>query len=85
MKVNPKRIPRTELDVRKAHDAGVKAGSDFASVIFLTVLLDKFGFDKPRIIKCYRAVMSLSTEIAEHRVSISDLKRVLLEEYEIEA
>ena len=85
MKTNPKRIPRSEADVRKARDDGVKDGSSFTSVIFLTVLLDKFGFDQQKIIKCYNAVMKLSEELAEHRVSMADLKRVLLEEYEIDA
>ena len=85
MKVNPKRIPRSEADVRKARDDGVKDGSSFTSVIFLTVLLDHFGFDQLKIIKCYHHVMKLSEEIAEHRVSMADLKRVLLEEYQIDA
>ena len=85
MKINPKRIPRTEADVRKAKEEGIKDGSSFTSVIFLTVLLDKFGFDQQKIIKCYLAVMKLSEEISEHRVSISDLKHVLLNEYQIDA
>ena len=83
MKTNPKKIPRTEADVKKAFETGVKRGSDVATVIFLTVLLDKFGFDQQRIIKCYHHVMKLSEEIAEKRVSIADLTRVLLEEYGI--
>ena len=85
MKTNPKKIPRTEADVRRAHDQGVKDGSSFTSVIFLTVLLDHFGFDQQRIIKCYHHVMKLSEELAEHMVSMADLKRVLLEEYHIDA
>lgn len=83
MKTNPKKIPRTQADVKKAFENGVKHGSDVTSIIFLTVLLDHFGFDQQKIIKCYHAVMKLSEEIAEKRVSIADLTRVLLEEYEI--
>lgn len=83
MKLNPKRRPRSEADVRRAWDDGVKRGSDFASVIFMSVLLDKFGFDHDGIIAVYKAVMKLSEEIAERRVSIADLQRVLLEEYQI--
>lgn len=82
-KTNPKRIPKTQADVKKAFEFGVKNGSDVTSVIFLTVLLDKFGFDQQKIIKCYHQVMKLSEEIAEKRVSIADLTKVLLEEYEI--
>ena len=85
MKVNPKRIPRTEADVRRARDEGVKDGASLASVIFLSVLLDHFGFDQQRIMKCYHHVTKLSEEIAEHRVSAADLRHLLLEEYHIEA
>ena len=83
MKTNPKRIPRTEADVRKAFENGVKHGSDVTSIIFLTVLLDHFGFDQQRIVKCYHHVMKLSEEIVDRDVSIADLTRVLLEEYQI--
>jgi len=85
MKTNPKRIPRTEADVKKAFENGVKHGSDVTAVIFLTVLLDKFGFDQAKIVKCYHAVMKLSEEIAEKRVSIADLTHILLTEYNIKA
>lgn len=83
MKTNPRRRPKTEADVKKAFENGVKHGSDVATVIFLTVLLDHFGFDQQRIVKCYHHVMKLAEEIADKEVSISDLTRVLLEEYEI--
>lgn len=85
MKTNPKRIPRTEADVKKAFEFGVKNGSDVATVIFLSVLLDKFSFDQEKIVECYHAVMKLSEEIAEKRVSIADLRKVLLDEYDIKA
>ncbi len=83
MKTNPKKIPRTQADVKKAFENGVKHGSDVTSIIFLTVLLDHFGFDQQRIIKCYHHVMKLAEEIADRDVSIANLTRVLLEEYEI--
>ena len=82
-KTNPKKIPRTQADCKKAFENGVKNGSDVTSVIFLTVLLDKFGFDQAKIMRCYHAVMKLSEEIVEKRVSIADLTKVLLDEYEI--
>ena len=83
-KTNPKKIPKTQADCKKAFEDGVKNGSNTTSTIFLTVLLDHFGFDQQKIVKCYHAVMKLSTEIAEHYVSISDLRHVLLEEYGIQ-
>lgn len=85
MKANPRKIPRTEADCRKAFDEGVKEGSGLTSVIFLTVLCDHFGFDQLKAMKCYQHVMKLSEEIVEKRVKISDLKHVLLTEYGIDA
>lgn len=71
--------------MRRARDEGIKDGASLASVIFLTVLFDHFGFDQQRIMKCYQHVTKLSEEIAERRVSASDLRHVLLEEYHIDA
>lgn len=85
MKLNPRKIPRSEEDVKRAREEGIKSGSDTTSVIFLTVLLDHFGFDQEKIISVYNAVMKLSEEIAEKRVSIADLRHVLLKEYHIKA
>ena len=82
MKTNPKRIPRTEADCRKAFEAGVNAGVFNASAIFLTVMLDKFGM-AARLQEIWGEVTKLSEEVGERRVSIADLKCVLLEEYGI--
>ena len=77
MKTNPKRIPRSEADVRKARDDGIKDGSGFTSVIFLSVLTDKFGFDQQKIIMCYKAVMKLSEELAEIFGKIGRVRKIV--------
>lgn len=82
MKTNPKKIPRTEADVRRAYDQGVKAGVSNAYAIFLTVMLDKFNAED-QIQDIWNEICDLSEELGEHRVSFPDLKRVLLEEYGI--
>lgn len=82
MKTNPKRIPRTEADCRKAFEEGVNAGVFNASAIFLTVMLDKFGM-AGRLQEIWGEVTKLSEEVGERRVSIADLKHVLLTEYGI--
>ena len=81
-KTNPKRIPRTERDVRRAFEEGVNAGVFNASAIFLTVLLDKYGM-KEQIQDVWDNICKLSEEIGEHRVSLADLKHVLRTEYNI--
>lgn len=81
-KVNPTKKPATQADVEKAYDKGVHAGIRSANTIFLTVLLDKYGFED-RVIDFWEDVCKLSEEIAEHRVNMTDLTHVLLKEYHI--
>ena len=79
---NPRRRPRTEADVRKAFEEGVNAGVQNASAIFLTVILDKYGMSD-KVQNVWKDICKLSEEIGEHRVRISDLRHVLLNEYNI--
>lgn len=82
-KINPRRRPATEEDVKRAWDRGVLDGVSNACVILLTVLADKFdGGDYIKSI--WTEVNKLSEEIKEKRVSISDLRMVLFDEYGIE-
>lgn len=81
-KTNPRKIPRTQEDVDRAWDKGVIDGVSNASAIFMTVLVDKFdGAD--HIQDVWREINKLSEEVKERRVSVADLRRVLLEEYDI--
>ena len=83
MKTNPKRIPRTQADVRKAFIDGVNCGVYNASAIFLTVLLDHHGFNSETIRKVWEDITKLSEEVGDGMVSVADLKHVLLTEYGI--
>ena len=82
-KVNPKKIPSTQADVDRAGKKGVLDGVSNASAIFLTVMVDKFnGADYVKDV--WIEINKLSEEIAERRVSIADLRRVLLDEYGVQ-
>ena len=82
-KVNPKKIPSTQADVDRAWKKGVLDGVSNASAIFLTVMVDKFnGADYVKDV--WIEINKLSEEIAERRVSIADLRRVLLDEYGVQ-
>lgn len=82
-KVNPRRKPATEADVRRAWMDGVTDGVSSACAIILTVLVDKFdGAD--HIADIWREINKLSEEVKERRVSLADLRNVLREEYGIE-
>ena len=82
-KPNPRKVPKTQADVDRAWDDGVVAGVKNASAIFLTVMSDKFDFAE-QIPSVWAEINKLSEEIAERRVSVADLKRVLREEYKID-
>lgn len=79
-KTNPRNIPKTQADVDRAREQGILDGVANACAIMMTVLLDKFdGADY--IVQIWEEVNKLSEEVKERRVSIADLRRVLLEEY----
>lgn len=83
MKINPRKRPASQADVNRAWEQGVNDGVTNATVIILSVLVDKFnGGDHIRDV--WREVQKLSEEVGERRVSVTDLRRTLLEEYEIE-
>lgn len=82
-KINPRRCPATGADVKRAWERGVIDGVRNASAIFLTVMVDKFnGADYVRDI--WIEINKLSEEVLEQRVSVADLRRVLLDEYGVE-
>ena len=82
-KVNPRKRPATQEDVKRAWESGLNDGVTEAMTILLTVLVDKFdGAEYIRDV--WREVQKLSEEVGERRVNVTDLRRVLLDEYEIE-
>lgn len=83
MKTNPRRIPATGQDVKRAWERGVLDGVSNACAIFLTVLADKFN-GEGYIPDVWREINKLSEEIKEQRISIADLKTTLREEYGVE-
>lgn len=82
MRCNPRKIPRTQADVDKAWERGVMDGVSNACAIFLTVLLDKYNGGE-YIKDVWKDINKLSEEVKEKRVSVSDLRRTLLEEYDV--
>lgn len=71
------------MDVDKAWEQGVLDGCNNASVMFLTVLCDKFGMSIDEVQRFWKEVEKISEAVAEKRVSVADLRTVLREEYKI--
>lgn len=82
-KTNPRRIPATQADVKRAKDKATSDACRACMAIFFTVLLDKEQADKETLQRVWGEVESLSDSVAKGYASISDLMRVLREEYEI--
>lgn len=82
-KTNPRRKPATQADVKRAKDKATSDACRACMAIFFTVLLDKERTDKETLQRVWGEVESLSDSVAKGYVSISDLMRVLHDEYEI--
>ena len=79
-KKNPKRKPMTNAErLQQEHARALTA----AWSIFFTVLLDKEGYDLLRIKRVWQECEYLSDSIAQGRVNVADLRKVLVEEYGI--
>ena len=81
MKTNPKRIPRTEADCRKAYDKGLLDGSVGALTIMLYVLKDKFNADDTQLHEFADAFNYVADSMAQGYVTKADLMQVVKEEY----
>lgn len=82
-KTNPRNVPRSQEDVDRAREKGIREGVANASAMFLMVMVDKFDA-ADQIAEIWREILKLSDEVLEHRVSIADLRVTLREEYGVE-
>lgn len=71
----------TWADVNRARKEGKNEGIDMALTILLTVERDKMGMTDEEEMYLMDEMAKLSSEIAENRISIRDLKMVHLKEY----
>ena len=81
MKVNPRRIPRTQQDVDRAFDKGLLAGSVGALTIMLYVLKDKFDAEDEQLKEFSDAFDYVSDSMAKEYITQADLAQVIKEEY----
>ena len=79
-KTNPRRIPATQADVKRAAETGVAKAVRDTQTIFFTVLRDKEGYEIEDLQRFWEKVQKLSDEITEGYVSVSDLRHTLREE-----
>ena len=79
-KLNPRRRPATQAEVDKARDEGVRTGTNFGLVIFLTVMRDKEGYGPARLMRLWREIEELCDSVSKGYVKIDDMSAALLAE-----
>lgn len=82
-KSNPVKRPATMRDVNRAKNEAFLQAVDFSLAIVFSVLLDKEGFNLFQIQRVWKEVQELSDSITRGYVKVSDLIKVLDEEYDI--
>ena len=82
-KVNPRRHPMTEADTRRLMEQSANTAVGLSLAIFITVLVDKYGWTAEQVTDIWKHLNKLSEEVKEGRVSAWDLKNVLQTEYNI--
>lgn len=84
MKVNPRRIPKTQADVEKAYLRGRDAGTKGALTIMLYTLKDKYGWDDMRL-QGFSDMFNYTVDsISRGYITETDLKSVIKVEYGLE-
>lgn len=81
MKVNPRRIPRTQSDVDRAREQGRNEGITGALTIFLYTLKDKFGASDDELKEFADAFNYVLDSITKGYVTEADLRTVVKVEY----
>jgi len=83
-RVNPHRRPVSVATVNRAKKEVQDEAVTLAIALFLTVMLDKFGFDEEQLHKVWDEVNNLSDSVAKGYVNVQDLITVLREEYGVQ-
>lgn len=81
MKVNPRKIPRTQADVERAYKAGMDVGTELCLTLVLFTLQDKFGAGDEELAKFSDAFHYTLDSLDKGYVTEADLRRVLKAEY----
>ena len=81
VRVNPKRIPRTQADVDKAYDKGLTDGMICGLTVMLYVLHDKFGATDEQLKEFSDAFNYVIDSMQRGYVTETDLRVVVKEEY----
>lgn len=80
MRINPRRKPATQADVKKAKRDAIEQAVIYAWAIMFTALRDKFGWGGIRLRRLWDAVNGLSDGIGQGYIKAEDLIKTLKDE-----
>lgn len=84
MKLNPRRKPASQADVKKAADKAKNEAVATACAIFMFVMREKFGWGEKRLTRLWNEVNSLAVQVSNGEVKVAEIEAVLRDEYGIE-
>ncbi len=82
-KINPKRVPATGADVKRAREEGMQFGVEFGINSILYVLKDKHDATDEDVMQLRDEFMYLMDSVAKGYISYADIKNVLQGEYNL--
>ena len=83
-KLNPRRRPASQADVKKAADKAKNDAVAAACAIFMFVMREKFGWGVTRLTRLWNEINSLAVQVSKGEVKVEEIEAVLRDEYGIE-
>lgn len=83
-RINPRRKPATQADVKKAKLEAAHEATSLAMALIFTALLDGGHLEPEELFAAWKRVQYLTDSVDKGYVNIFELRKVLREEYRIE-